>query len=88
MKVVLQKLGRSRAHGITYSDEPDTIYLDPRITGKKHLEILLHEALHLVQPVLTEDEVIQVSVALAKLLWAQDYRRIDNRDDIPMQDGS
>jgi len=52
------------------------------------MEILIHEAYHLLQPEAEEDEVIEKSVTLTKLLWRLGYRKVDNSKHLPLQDGS
>jgi hypothetical protein len=86
IKIVYKKLGREQAHGIAESD--GIVYIDPRLKGKKHLEILLHECLHILNPQDTEEAIIDKSVTLCKLLWKEGYRRVDNSNDVPLQDGS
>lgn len=86
IKVIYKKLGREQAHGIAESD--GIIYIDPRLRGRKELEILIHEAYHLLQPEAEEDEVIEKSVTLTKLLWRLGYRKVDNSKHLPLQDGS
>jgi hypothetical protein len=86
IKVIHKKLGREQAHGIAESD--GIVYIDSRLKGKKHLEILLHEVGHLQNPDDTEEEVIEKSVTLCNILWQQGYRRVDNSNDVPLQDGS
>jgi hypothetical protein len=84
IKVVHQKLGRERAYGIA---EDDTVYIDQRLTGKKHLEILVHESLHVLWPEADEDEIVKKSVLLTNTLWNEHYRRVDNSNHTPLQDG-
>ncbi|CAB5218534.1 hypothetical protein UFOVP213_27 [uncultured Caudovirales phage] len=86
IKVIYKKLGREQAHGIAESD--GIIYIDPRLRGRKEMEILIHEAYHLLQPEAEEDEVIEKSVTLTKLLWRLGYRKVDNSKHLPLQDGS
>lgn len=86
IKIVYKKLGREQAHGIAESD--GIVYLDPRLKGKKHLEILLHECLHILNPMDGEEAIIDKSVTLCKLLWKEGYRKVDNSNDMPLQDGS
>ena len=81
IKVVHRKLGRERAWGIA----DDFIELDVRLKGKKHLEVLLHEALHVLFPAMSENEVIDKSIILTNTLWGESYRRIDNDCSQPMQ---
>lgn len=86
IKIIYKKLGREQAHGIAESD--GNIYLDPRLKGKKHLEILLHEVLHLLYPNDSELAIIKKSITLTKVLWKEGYRRVDDTNDEPLQDGS
>ena len=86
IKVLTKKLGKSKVWGqADYGDY--TIEIDPRLKGKKHLEILIHEALHLLNPTFEEDEVVDQSIALTNLLWKQMYRRVELDNKIPLQDG-
>jgi hypothetical protein len=62
--------------------------LDPRLRGKKHLEILLHELGHLLDAKDSEETVIKKSIAYTKILWQEGYRRIDDTNDTPLQDGT
>jgi hypothetical protein len=84
MKVVSKKLGREKAWGSANLDD-NTIEIDPRLTGRKHLEILIHEAMHLMNPEWTEKEVIRQSKKLTLLLWKQEYRKVDNQKGHPLQ---
>jgi len=86
IKVIYKKLGREQAHGIAESD--GIIYIDPRLRGRKEMEILIHETYHLLEPEASEEEVIQKSVILTKLLWRMGYRKVDNSKHLPLQDGS
>ncbi len=86
MKVIYKKLGREKAHGYASSD--GVIVIDERLKGKKHLEILIHEAMHLLFPKAEEDEIVKKSIALCKILWKENYRRIDNSKSDPLQDGT
>jgi len=77
-KVIIRKLGKEQAHGIY--DGVGTIEIDERLKGKKLLEIYAHEALHAIQPSLSEEEVIKVSRFLTEFLWRENYRKIDNHE--------
>lgn len=78
------KLGREGVWG--YADEyPLTI--DSRLKGKKELEIYIHESLHYLFPKMTELEVIKKAILLTNTLWHEGYRKIDNTNDTPLQDG-
>lgn len=84
IKVKYRKLGKY--YGLAHST--DFIEIDERIKGKKHLEILLHESLHILFPSLEEDEIVAKSVILTNTLWHEKYRRIEDQADVPLQDGS
>ena len=86
IKIIYRKLGREQAHGIAESD--GVVYIDSRLKGKKQLEILLHECLHILNPMDDEETIINKSVTLCKILWKEGYRRVDNSNDVPLQDGS
>ena len=86
IKIIYKKIGREQAHGIAESD--GNIYLDPRLKGKKHLEICVHEVLHLLNPNDSELAIIKKSITLTKVLWKEGYRRVDDTNDEPLQDGS
>ena len=87
IKIIYRKLGKEQAYGIASSD--GIIEIDSRLKSKKHLEVLIHELLHLLNPKDTEDMVIKKSVTLTKILWQEGYRRIDqSTDHEPLQDGS
>lgn len=70
------------------ADSDGTVMLDTRLKAKKHLEILLHECLHILYPDDTEEEIIEKSVTLTNTLWHEKYRRIEEHNTIPLQDGS
>ena len=86
IKIIYKKLGKEKAHGISFSD--GEIYLDPRLKGKKHLEILIHEVMHILNPKDSEQAIIKKSVTLCKILWNEGYRKVDDSNDVPLQDGS
>lgn len=86
IKIVHKKLGREQAYGIADSD--GIVYIDQRLKGKKHLEIVIHEVEHLLNPTDDEETIVEKSVTLCKVLWRLGYRRIDNSNDVPLQDGS
>lgn len=86
IKIVYSKLGRDGVWGYAHY-ENNSIELDIRLKGKKHLEILTHEALHLLDKDMSEEEVERVSITLTNLLWKCGYRRVDDSNTIPLQDG-
>jgi len=86
IKVVEKKMGRKKLWGQAHFDRGE-IDIDPRLKGKKHLEILLHEALHIIYQSEDEDRIVKDSIALTNLIWEQSYRRVDDDNSIPLQDG-
>lgn len=72
--------------GLADSDK-NTIQLDLSLKGKKHLEILLHEMIHMICPFFTEEKVEEDSIYYANILWKENYRRVEVENSEPMQDG-
>ena len=85
IKIIYKKLGRERAYGLA---DHESVHIDPRLKGKKHLEILIHECLHYLYPDKTEEEVVADSIKLTKTLWHDGYRKVDNNDQDQLQDGT
>ena len=83
--IIYRRLGKEKAYGIA-DHSTNTIEIDSRIIGKKHLEILTHESCHILLPEMNEEGIIRLSTAITRILWDQGYRRVDNRDLIPLQD--
>lgn len=83
-KVVWRKLGREQAWGQATIGE-NLIEVDPRLGAKRQLEVLCHEQVHLTFPQLSEPDVDRAGKDLARLLWAQNYRRVllDKNDKPP-----
>ncbi len=46
IRIKYRKLGKENAYGVAHSD--GLIEIDERLKGKKHLEIIVHETLHLL----------------------------------------
>jgi hypothetical protein len=76
MKVVYKKLGKQRAWGQAHVDS-NTIEIDPRLRARKKMQILIHEAMHILNPDWSETKVIEQSTRMAKMLWSQHYREVD-----------
>ena len=85
IEIIYKKLGREKMWG--YADDYP-IVVDASLKGKKHLEILIHESLHHLMPEATEKEVESWAIRLTKTLWHEKYRRVEDSNDIPLQDGS
>ena len=86
IKVIYRKLGKEQAYGISSSD--GVIEIDERLRGKKAMEILIHELMHLTNPRDDEKTIIRKSIILTKVLWQEGYRKIDDTIDLPLQDGT
>ena len=86
IKIKYKKLGKEKVWGL--ADSEGIIYLDSRLKGKKHLEILIHETLHLLYPEDSEELIVEKSIILTQLVWSQRYRRIEDDQKEPLQDGT
>jgi hypothetical protein len=86
IKVKYKKLGKEKVWGL--ADSQGIIYLDSRLKGKKHLEILIHETLHLLYPDDSEDEIVEKSIVLTNIIWKQRYRRLEEEKKMRLQDGT
>ena len=75
LKVVEKRLGRERAAGLVYPDQHDTLHIDPTLNAADRLEILIHEALHLLDP-MPEMKVRAWSRRIAAMLWKDGWRRV------------
>ena len=75
VKVVWRKLGREQAWGQATLGK-GLIEIDPRLGAKRQLEVLCHEQVHLTFPEMPEAEVDRAGKDLARLLWAQNYRKV------------
>ena len=86
IRIKYRKLGKEKVYGVAHSD--GLIEIEERLKGKKAMEILIHEVLHLLWAEAEEDEIEKKSITLTKILWKENYRRIEPHEDIPLQDGS
>lgn len=86
IKVVYKKLGKEKVWGLAELGG-DSIEMDPRLKGKKHLEILIHEALHILHPKLSEEIIMNNSICLTNLIWGERYKRVEEDSSEPLQDG-
>jgi hypothetical protein len=87
IKIVYKNLSKRHVWGLADTDK-STVELHTTLKGKKHLEILTHETLHILLPQYTEEEIVRISTNLTQVLWKDGYRKVDNSNLIPMQDGS
>ena len=83
IKIIYRKLGREKLYGLSSTD--GIIEIDSRLKSKKHLEILIHEILHILNPIDSEEEIVKKSIILTRLLWEQGYRRIDESKDYELK---
>jgi len=51
------------------------IEIDPALDDKTLLDIAIHEGLHVIFPIIDEDEINDAGTTLADLLWRLGYRR-------------
>ena len=54
----------------------DKIELYHKLKGKKHLEIIIHEKLHLLYPDLDEKAIKRDAKSICNLLWNEGYRML------------
>lgn len=73
-KVVERKLGREHALGEAFQGLNE-IHIDPRQPPKEYLDTLVHESLHLAFPDLNEEAVSDGATMVARILWAQNFRK-------------
>jgi hypothetical protein len=78
------KLGRQKVWGHA-DDYP--LHIDDRLKGKKELEIYVHESMHYLWPGASEQEIERKAILLTNTLWHEGYRKVDNSNNIPLQDG-
>ena len=76
MKVKERKLGREKAWGLAHIDE-GIIEIETSLKARRRLNILIHEALHILNPEWSETKVIRQAGRLTKLIWSEHYRRIE-----------
>lgn len=53
------------------------IEIDPSLDDKTRLDIGIHEALHVIFPIIDEEEINNAGKTLADLLWRMGYRHHD-----------
>jgi hypothetical protein len=75
VKITERKLHRHKADGLAWVGG-GLVELDPRMTERYRLEVLVHELLHHMHPEWVEEEVERHGEWLGKILWRQGYRRV------------
>ncbi len=71
-EVVERKLGRHKADG--FWSPNGVIEIDPRLKGRRRLEVLIHEMMHERFQHWTEEHVAREAEVLARFLWKQGVR--------------
>lgn len=71
-KVHYKKLIKAWGYAHT---EKNYIELSVDLKGKKHLEILIHEHLHILLPAYDEEWILEMSKEMSKLLIKEGYYR-------------
>ncbi len=51
------------------------IQLSTKIEGKLHLEVLIHEKLHIMFPDLEEYKIEELGKDMCEVIWSEGYRR-------------
>lgn len=73
-------------HGQTSANGKLEIDVEKKLRGKRLLEIIIHESMHELAPGMTEEEVSYNAATLARTLWREGWRKVDNHDEYLMQD--
>jgi len=73
-KVKERKLGRESAFGQAHDN--GLIEIDPRLNPKTYFSTLIHEALHVALPNLSEHQVKKSEKIILDILWSQNYRKV------------
>jgi len=87
IKVIYRKLGRHKVYGFANCGYNE-IEIDSRVKSKKHLELIIHESMHILFPEAEEEEIESKAIILTNTIWGEYYRRVDNSKSLPLQDGS
>jgi len=75
VKITERKLHRHKADSLAWVGD-GRVEIDPRLSEKYRLEVLVHELLHHMHPEWVEEEVERHGEWLGKILWRQGYRRV------------
>jgi hypothetical protein len=74
LQITYRKLGKEKARG-QFHPGMNLIEIDERLSGEEHLEVLIHESLHALQPHHEESVVARDALNLAHILWFDGYRK-------------
>ena len=76
-KVVYRKLGREQAWGMAIHDgRTGEIFIDPRLSPRRELEVICHEQLHISLPNLSEREIDRLGKEVSDTLWRLNFRKV------------
>ena len=77
VKVIWRPLGKERAWGQATTDPAHpVIEVDPRLSPRRELEVLVHEATHICWPDKGEKDVDRAGKLISAVLWQENYRRV------------
>ena len=76
IKIIYSRLGNYRADGLAWKEDR-TIAIDSRLKGKRHLETIIHEIMHIQNPKFPEIMVEGKSKEIADILWSLNFRQVD-----------
>lgn len=62
--------------GYAHTDK-NKIELSLKLKGKKHLEILTHELLHIILPDFDEESIKEFSKMMTEVYWKESYRKLN-----------
>jgi hypothetical protein len=71
---------RGNAYGWTYLPDAKSprvrpkILIDSRLEGRKRLEIIFHELIHVSFPTASEDHVTEAARDITRVVWSLGYR--------------
>ena len=76
-KITYRKLGKEKAWGQAFHDNRfPLIEIDPRLGAKRQMEVLIHEAAHLIIPEFPEAKIDEIGKYISEVLWKESYRKI------------
>jgi len=76
IEIIYRKLGQHKALGLAWTED-NLIEIDERIKAFEHLEVVIHEVIHIQNPKWSEIKVEGHAKQLAKILWSMGYRKCD-----------
>ena len=73
--IIHRKINKRSARGLAFTDT-GIIHIDSRLRGLEHLEIMVHEIIHVQNDKWSEAKVIGHAKEISALLYKHGYRRI------------